>query len=321
MQHYLFSLLKHCATLASYRFTSKKLFILIYHRVLDAPDFMRPGEPDKVAFAWQMELLTRYFNVLPLAEALARLQNNSLPPRAVTITFDDGYADNFYNAMPILKQQQLPATFFIASGYLDGGRMWSDSVIETIRNFPDTTLNLNDIGLGVFSLASEEQKVAAARTILNQLKYQEPLQRLAHSRFIADQVSHLPDDLMLTSTQLQALHAQGMEIGGHTVNHPILATLDDAKAKAEIADNKAFLEQKLGVKLRFFAYPNGKLGGDYQLRHRDIVRQCHYQASLSTHAGVADNTSDIWQLPRFTPWDATPLKFMLRMVRMYCRQV
>ena len=110
--------LKQLATLASGFGKKKKLFILIYHRVLDEPDFMRPGEVDKIKFAWQMELLSKYFNVLSMSDALEKIQKNTLPPRAVCITFDDGYADNYHNALPILKNNQLTATFFISSGYL-----------------------------------------------------------------------------------------------------------------------------------------------------------------------------------------------------------
>jgi len=128
MQAFVLHVLKPFATLASGLGAQKKLSILIYHRVLDQADFMRPGEVDKQAFTWQMQLLARYFNVLSLNEALSGLQNDNLPPRAVTITFDDGYADNLHNALPILKQFGLSATFFIASGYLDGGRMWKTAL-------------------------------------------------------------------------------------------------------------------------------------------------------------------------------------------------
>ncbi|POZ52235.1 polysaccharide deacetylase family protein [Methylovulum psychrotolerans] len=319
MQALALSLLTHCATWASTRGGQNKLFILIYHQVLDAPDVMRPGEADIASFSWQMQLLARHFNVLPLAEAVARLQDRSLPPRAVTITFDDGYADNLRNAVPILKQQNLSATFFIASGYLEGGRMWNDTVIEAIRNLPQPEVDLSAFGLGVMPLVSPAQRAATARTLLKCLKHLPPEQRLAHSQALAAQATALPDDLMLTRAQLRELHAQGMEIGGHTVNHPILATLDKATATAEIAENKAYLEQLLAAPIRFFAYPNGRLGDDYLLAHRDIAKACPYQAAFSTHPGVATAASDVWQLPRFTPWDATPLRFMLRMVWLYLK--
>lgn len=310
-------ILKVLATIASGTSKRKKLFILIYHRVLDKPDFMRPGEVDNAVFSWQMELLSKYFNVLPLHDALQKMQTNTLPPRAVCITFDDGYADNCINALPILKQFNLSATFFIANGYLNGGRMWNDTVIEAVRNFPLSELDLTAIALGRFDVSDYGKKCQAAMQIIQQIKHLPPQQRDQHTAFIAEQSQNLPDDLMMTTQQLKYLHQNGMEIGGHTVNHPILAKLDAQIAEQEITENKTFLENLLNVPLRFFAYPNGKPLEDYLPQQVQIVKDAGYQAALSTQWGVADCSSDQWQLPRFTPWDKSPIKFMLRMIFYY----
>ncbi|MGZ3814607.1 MAG: polysaccharide deacetylase family protein, partial [Mucilaginibacter sp.] len=120
-----------------------------------------------------------------------------------------------------------------------------------------------------------------------------------------------------TTGQLKQLHQSGMEIGGHTVNHPILAKLDPKTAEKEILENKMFLENLLNTPLRYFAYPNGKPGTDYLSQHGQLIKDAGYQAALSTQWGVAQQTDDRWQLPRFTPWDNSPIKFMLRMIRLY----
>ena len=73
------------------------------------------------------------FNVISLADGVAGLKRGCLPPRALSITFDDGYRDNHDIALPILLQLGLPATFFVATGFLDGGRMFNDTVIEAVR--------------------------------------------------------------------------------------------------------------------------------------------------------------------------------------------
>jgi len=319
VQAILLASLKPLATFASGLDRNKKLLILIYHRVLEVPDFMRPGEVDRQAFTWQMQLLANCFTVLSLPEALARVQTNSLPPRAVCITFDDGYADNYTYALPILKHFGLTATFFIASGYLDGGRMWNDSVIEAIRLMPHAVLDLSTLGLGQFDIATPPQKTAAAQKIIKHIKHLDFQQRLVYSRCIEQQAPHIPDDLMLTTEQLKALSASGMEIGGHTVTHPILATLPDAAVVTEIQENKLFLENLLGKPCRFFAYPNGKMGQDFLPSQAELVKACGYQAALSTELGVANSASDLWRLPRFTPWDKTPARFMFRMAIAYAQ--
>jgi peptidoglycan/xylan/chitin deacetylase (PgdA/CDA1 family) len=314
MQAFLLNLLQPLATLASGIGKKKKLLIMIYHRVLDEPDFMRPGEVDRTVFTWQMQLIAKHFNVLPLAEALEHMQNDTLPPRAVCITFDDGYADNYTNALPILQQFNLSATFFIASGFLDGGRMWNDTVIEAVRNFSGTELELSEIGLGRFKLDDEQQRCIVAGQIIQNIKHLSFKQRDQCTAYIAKKSQNLPDSLMMSSEQIKKLHQGGMEIGGHTVNHPILAKLNEAGAGMEIEENKAVLEKLLNARLNIFAYPNGKPGPDYLATHVDMVKQSGYKAAVSTQWGVARQSNDLWQLPRFTPWDRDPVKFILRMV-------
>ncbi len=309
--------LKQLATIASGLGKKKKLFILIFHRVLDAPDFMRPGEVDKKVFTWQMQLLAKYFNVLPLAEALDKLDKDQLPPRAVCITFDDGYADNYLNALPILKEHNLTATFFIATGYLNGGIMWNDKVIESVRNTKQIELDLTAIELGRVSITSEHQKYQVAQEIIQKIKHLQPKQRSQYAESIAEQAKNLPDDLMMTDKQLKSLHQNGMEIGGHTVTHPILATLNAQDAEKEIVDNKVELERLLERRVDFFAYPNGMPEQDYLKEHISIVKDAGYKAAVSTPWGVLTKQTDRYQLPRFTPWDKQGFKFMLRMILTY----
>ena len=157
------------------------LSILIYHRVLAQPDPLFPGEVDRVLFERQLRLLRRFYTPLPLPQALQRLQDGSLPPRAACITFDDGYADNAEHALPLLQRHGLHATFFIATGYLNGGQMWNDRVIEAVRHATAATLDLGDLGLGPLPLANMAQRRAAIGHVLGKLKYLpfEQRQRLA----------------------------------------------------------------------------------------------------------------------------------------------
>jgi peptidoglycan/xylan/chitin deacetylase (PgdA/CDA1 family) len=114
---------------------------------------------------------------------------------------------------------------------------------------------------------------------------------------------------------VRQLHRAGMEIGGHTVNHPIVARLQKAAARAEIADGKAALEQIVGDQIRLFAYPNGKPGQDYLAEHVAMVKDLGFEAAVSTAWGAAARGGDLFQLPRFTPWDRGELGFTLRMMR------
>lgn len=281
-----------------------RLSILIYHRVRGEVDPLFPAEPTVEVFNGQMACLKSVFNVLPLPEAVQRLRKGTLPARPACITFDDGYADNFTLALPILKKHGLHATFFIATAYLDGGRMFNDTVIETIRRASRPAVDLTDLGLGMHDLSTWEAKSRAIAEILPRVKYLPFDEREAAVACVAERLTDavLPNDLMLTTRQLRALHEAGMEIGAHTAHHPILAGLNDAATRAEIEAGRESLESLLGSRVSLFAYPNGKPGMDYRTEQAAIVRSMGFAAAVSTLPGVATNASDPFQLPRYTPW-------------------
>lgn len=295
--------------------SSRRLSILVYHRVLPHADPMLAGEVEAAAFDWQMALLNEYFQVLPLSEAILRLKNGTLPARAACITFDDGYADNYEVALPILKKWGLPATFFIATGFMNGGWMWNDAVIETVRQAGDT-LDLSPLGLPMYFLTTPAQRSEAAISIISKLKYLPSAER---SRKVQDVIqiaaATLPAGPMMAASQVRALHNAGMEIGGHTDSHPILSGLSLVDAYAEIGEGKAKLENITRGTVRLFAYPNGKPGKDYGPEHVDMIKRMGFTGAVSTAWGAADAGTDLHQLPRFTPWDGTPLRFGLRLLQ------
>lgn len=295
---------------------SRRLSILIYHRVVAEPDPLAPYEVCAPEFDWQLAILNRWFAVLPLREAVARLRGRTLPLRAACVTFDDGYADNFTVALPILRRRGVPATFFVATSFLDGGRMWNDSVIETVRVARSDTLDARSIGLDRLAISTIDLRRQAIERVLAALKYLPLEERQRRVDALAAETSGaLPSDLMMTTEQVRGLHANGMEIGAHTMTHPILASLDSKHAGSEIKDGKNRLEEITGSPVRVFAYPNGKPGRDYRREHVGMVRELGFEAAVSTAWGVAHAATDPYQLPRFTPWDRTPGKFALRLLQ------
>jgi peptidoglycan/xylan/chitin deacetylase (PgdA/CDA1 family) len=291
-----------------------RLSVLIFHRVLPAPDALFPHETHARSFDEVCGWLKSWFNVLPLDQAVAQLRNGSLPARAACITFDDGYADNHDVAAPILKRHGLSATFFIATGFMDGGRMWNDTVIESVRQAGMATLDLGR--LGCFPIATVSEKRAAIDSVIRQIKYLPIAERLVLAAEVAD-AAHvdLPDNLMMTSTQVKALRHWGMQIGAHTVSHPILARLAAEEARHEIKSSKDHLEDLLGEHVGLFAYPNGKPGEDYDAKTVEIVRSLGFDAAFSTQWGTSGMEDDLFQIRRFTPWDRSRLRFGFRLIR------
>jgi peptidoglycan/xylan/chitin deacetylase (PgdA/CDA1 family) len=297
------SLFRYFLTASSPGGRRARLSILIFHRVLPHPDPLFPGEIDAQRFGRITSWLGEWCNILPLSEAIHGLRRGTLPARAACLTFDDGYADNHTHALPILQRHGIHATFFVATGFLNGGRMWNDTLIEAVRATRRHTLDLTRLGLGVCATRSPEEKRHALATLIPALKHLAPSARVEATAAVAELCdAPLPNDLMLSTDQLRALHAAGMGIGAHTVSHPILARCDEQTARREIADSRAQLEALLGEPVRLFAYPNGKLGADYTAAHARMVRELGFDAALSTNAGASRHGDDLFQLPRFTPW-------------------
>lgn len=299
------------------------LSIVNYHRVFPKLDGMFPAEVYAERFTEHLLWLKSACNVLPLREANELRKSKRLPSRAVVITFDDGYADNAEVALPLLQKAEVPATFFVCSAYLNGGRMWNDTVIDSLRQMhPDDIESLQQIVPGVASLNLQQHVVGdgfdSAKVVggvVQSFKYL-PAEKRTKA---VDDFAHLVGfnerpNLMMTPDQLRELRDAGMEIGGHTVNHPILGGLPFDEALQEVSGNKLWLEDVLGEPVTSFAYTNGKPGSDYTLETRKAVEQAGFDLAVTTAAGVSTQQSDSLQLPRFTPWDRSRQKFLTRLM-------
>lgn len=290
-----------------------KLLVFIFHRVLTESDPLLPGEPDAMQFDWMMRFVKRNFSVLPFGRAVALLNRGKLPAATACITFDDGYRDNFSVAMPILQRHGLVGTFFIATAFLDGGRMWNDDIIEVIRVSPSGVVDWSEFGLDQNDLSTPGGRLLAIDSVLGRLKYFPHHERELIAREIAHR-AEIPEKsaLMMSSNEVGALRSAGMELGAHTRSHPILSGLSEREAESEIAQGKAELEAILGEKVTSFAYPNGNTKRDLGRRDAEIVKRCGFVAAATTDLGVANAHTDPFLIPRFTPWDRSPQRFALR---------
>ncbi|MEO6747907.1 MAG: polysaccharide deacetylase family protein [Caldimonas sp.] len=294
-----------------------RLSILIFHRVLAAPDPLFPHEVDAARFDAICGWVRSWFNVLPLDQAVRDMQAGVLPERALAITFDDGYADNRLHALPILQKHGLSATFFVATGFLDGGRMWNDTVVEAIRHSTLDSLPLQElpnVGLRRMPIGAVSQRRAAIDAVIQAAMYLPQGTRSNVADRLAELAGVVPSsDLMMSARQVVELHRAKMQIGAHTVSHPILTQLDDAAARTEIASSKSRLEELVCDRIRLFAYPNGRPGADYSAASVRLAREVGFDAAVSTAWGSSGPETDCFQLPRFTPWDRSRTRFAARL--------
>lgn len=314
MSPWIASLLRRGAAVLESSASRQSLLVLIFHRVLPQPDPLLPDEPDLASFTAEIDIVRSMFTVLPLAEAVDRLFARSLPPNAACITFDDGYANNLTCAAPVLEARGLPATVFIATGFLGGGRMWNDTVIESVRCAGEE-LDLTEIGLGRFELSDLVARRRAAQSLIAALKYLRPEERERTASRMADALGReLPSDLMLSPAQVKELVRRGIDVGAHTVSHPILTQVDEAAARREISASRAALEDLTGAPVRLFAYPNGYPGRDFGRLHVEMVREAGYAAAVTTAWGPCRPGSDRFQLPRLRPAETSAVRFAGRLL-------
>lgn len=296
---------------------SAVLPVLMYHRALESVDPLQDEVHTTAVLERQFATLRRWFKVLPLDEAVEMLQAGRLPARAVCLTFDDGYRDNHDIALPLLQRHGLTATFYITSGLINGGVMFHDLIAETVRHAPTGRLDIGVPGVQPVDVSDTASRVKAVAELTPKVKYLDVAQRMACTeRMMAALGDKAPRHLMMRDEHVRAMSRAGMGIGGHTVNHQILAKLAPEDAKAEIERNAADLRQLIDRPVNSFAYPNGKPVLDYTEQTAELVRGAGYTHAVSTAVGVGTRSSRRYELPRFVLNEASPAHIVKRVLRM-----
>jgi peptidoglycan/xylan/chitin deacetylase (PgdA/CDA1 family) len=222
--------------------------------------------------------------------------------------------------LPILQEFGLPATVFVTSGYVGKQNMWNDRIVEAVRSFPGEVLDLQAHGLGLLPCGTLVERQEAVKLLTRAAKYLPQAAREALAETLEPPAaSEQRHALMLTPAMLIKLVECGIEIGAHTVSHPILAKVDDLSAMREMRESKMQLEEITGKPVRFFAYPNGKAGLDFDDRHISMAKELGFAAAFASSTSAATGRHEAYQIPRCHPWDATPAMFGLRLLRWLAR--
>lgn len=311
-------LLRTITALAAPSGHRSRLSVFYFHRTLAEPDPLLPSEPDARMFDRILGWIGSQFRVLDPLVACDRLYEGTLPSRPAIITFDDGYRDNFTVALPLLQRHRMQAAFFVSTAFLDGGMMFNDRVIETVRRAGGGSIRfVGQEGSPVsLPLRNDADRRKAIDTILRAVKHLPPdtrEERVVQLEREAGIARHgVASTMMMDAGQVMALHRSGMRIGGHTRTHPILASLSDDAARSEIDGGLADLAGISGERVSIFAYPNGRHGIDYDSRHVRMLEQSEIRYAFTTHSGAATRDRSRLELPRFSPWDRTANRFAAR---------
>lgn len=289
------------ASIYGRRLGSARLPILAYHRVLqELPTDDYIFDPKLIStttaeFEWQIDFIARHFTPVTLEQVVQALDDKkNLPKDAIVITFDDGYDDNYFEAFPVLRDRNVPATFFISTGYIDGtSPFWYDwlSAIIVGKKGSEFVVEALDLHLELPSQISLRRKfyedvVGVLKSVPNALRLA-ALNEL-ESRYgdfyhgLGEEIRRLSRPM--TSAQVKELANNGMQLGSHTVSHPILARLTDEELFEELDASKKKLEHWSGRPVSILAYPNGGLS-DFSDRVVSVARGIGYNLAVAYVAG------------------------------------
>ncbi len=291
--------------------------VVMYHRVIsDAKEdpFHLGMCVSRRHFCEQIAFLSSYFEPISLAEGAQRLRDGRpMPARSVSITFDDGYADNATMALPLLRNFGLPATVYVTvGGREEGHALWWDRVIHAIANSTQPVLSASDIGLQFDRKMLPLDWVSRSRSLRTLL---EQLWRLDMTTIlkVVDRIEEvlspspnrytLPD--RLSNEAIADLHEAGVEIGAHTVNHPNLCMLSDVQVMHELTESKKTLELLTGVKVEGFAYPAGYCDN----RVIQAVTEAGYRYAVGTKKGLNRGLRSPFQIERMGAPDSEVADF------------
>jgi peptidoglycan/xylan/chitin deacetylase (PgdA/CDA1 family) len=309
----------------------------MYHRVAEPgldPCLLCVGRKQ---FAEQLEVLRKSCEIVPLRELQNSLRADGLRRPRVALTFDDGYVDNLDNAKPILNRFEAPATVFVTSGFVGTTReFWWDEldrlllqpgrvaaslrlrVEGTVREWslgdyadypPDR--QANDAAWSLMDSHDPTPRHTVYRELV-QVLYTIPLhERDALLEELRQQTDKPPEGRrshrVMSPRQVQELAAGGLvEVGAHTMSHPVLSAQPAELQRQEIVESKHLLETWIGQPVRSFAYPFGTLA-HYSPATVDLVRSAGYTCACSNFPGPVKSTTDPFQLPRHMVfnWDGS----------------
>jgi peptidoglycan/xylan/chitin deacetylase (PgdA/CDA1 family) len=305
MKEALLKLMHGAGAFAPFRVLNRgRALVVMYHRFVAGTDDAGGAKMPARAFADQLDYLASRYSVVPVSEIAARVRRGEALPRgAAAITIDDGYRDAHAVAFPLLRERNLPATLYVATGFLDGACwLWTDKMRYTLAR--TTKLQFDEIVGGEslrLSLDGEASRRAAASRVNSALKKMKDEEKeTTITRLAATLGVELPERppaefAPLSWDEAREMDAAGVEIASHTITHPILTRVGDEHLRRELVGSKARLEVVLGRAVENFCYPDG----GFDARVRAEAERAGYSCAVTTaHALVEAGGGDPLALAR-----------------------
>jgi len=270
--------------------------ILMYHGIV---------EEGAQALSAQLHFLARHFKVVSLETMVNGLANGAVAKtNEIVLTFDDGLRNNRTVVYPILSELQIPATFFVCPEMVEKQAwLWNHEMRCRLKTL--TAPVLNDLRMALLAPGnSAEEIVDWMKTLPLQMRREaEAVIQQATAGFSPTPAQHAAFDMM-NWDDLLSLDSRLINVGSHTMSHPILTTLSTPEIEAELVESRRCLEQRLQRPGDLFCYPNGS----YDKRVYEVAKRT-YRAAVTTESGVVNQKEglDLHRLPRIPSADNAAL--------------
>lgn len=287
--------------------SGRACLILGYHGTTNGPPGYFSRGHTIANVRGQLRYLKRYLRSVPLEDiALAVARGESPPEATFAVTFDDGLANNVIHAVPMLRDLDIPATFFVPSAFVGSTHdLWVASLREIVRTWAGETIPAEPGMWPALSVDGEASRYSAFHRIKEALKSRDE-KREEILRCLVERAGGLvrppEEDRVVNHDQLRTMTQAGFSVGSHTRFHPILSSLHPEAARTELEGSRVDLERLVGRPVVDFAYPNGRFD-DFSEDTCRLVAVSGYRCAVTTEPGTVRRGDDRLALRRCLPTD------------------
>lgn len=294
----------HSLSNAYLSLTKRRIRVLCYHRINKYGDWFGV---DTDIFRQHIKHLSENYNLISIRDFLKILNGEISAEKALLVTFDDGYLDNYTDAHPVLKEYSVPALMFLTTDFIDGKMwMWHDIYRFIVNNTPLKSARISINGTSFsFDFSSLKDRMNARRVIYNHCEDMPRTGRLNFLHRLANALEvRIPDKpteeyAPLSWTKVRKLAKEGIDFGAHSCSHEILSKLNVSDCYNEIIKSKKRIEYVLRKTINAFSYPNG-LRGDFNDDIKKMVRESGFSCAFTILRGLNSLNTDKTELMRFT---------------------
>lgn len=269
--------------------------VLMYHRVFPDPSG-RAIHPDE--FLKQMKLIKKHFNVMSLNALITQYKlHKTVPKNTIVVTFDDGYADFYDHVYPIMRDLELPVTFFVTAGFVEQMLwFWPDQLRYLLDHSQEKNLS-TPVGTLKVGAQTSWEIVADYCLTLTQLKRDVFFSEL-QTQLKVTLPEEVPDEYQLVSwKQLKEMSASVVDVECHSMSHVLMSQVSGDTLKKEVVDSKILIEAHLQQAVKGFCYPNG-LADDFNDETKTALQAAGYDYGITAYPS-AYPLKDLWGITRY----------------------